>query len=554
MQQLKFSIKTLSPVVISSMSNSTVMTTVHSEISGSIIRGILASRYVQQLKLEDKAHEDAKFIRLFYGGLKFLTANLVVKGQRSFILPLSLQQAKSGSGSNKVQDLLTTKETEKGYKSLQGYGIIEDGKIYTAEVNKNISMHMSRDSEGERLSGKSTDGKIFNYESIDEGQVFQGLIVGDKANLQKLVDGLKFENNSMIAYIGRSHFTQYGKCQITFEKIEDVTIPNIKKEEAKIFLRLDTPLIPMSEFFISAEKLLTEEVVDILNDVCGKKIFSLDKIFSAGMEIENFVNSWSMKRPRVMALAAGSVFALNVDSKIVSNDDIKIISEKIFQGFGERTEEGFGQLRVWKSEDFVKAKSDELQAKGKSKIQKDSTIDINLSENTKKMAKLILEKHFLDQIRIYAHDDAENLRPQLRRKNLTHFFARLDGLLSDVQSKSNLQESFQNYLNEEIRNGTLFDDHLKNTYVTEGHRLYDVLTGQAELPYKKRNLIEDLTNAAKKEPEEAAKDKEKFKNLLAKLGINDFDYMSDKFYLEYFKNYFRFARKIAADERGGTDE
>ena len=224
MQQLKFSIKTLSPVVISSMSNSTVMTTAHSEISGSIIRGILASRYVKQLKLGDKAHEDAEFIQLFYGGLKFLTANLVVKRQRSFILPLSLQQAKSGSGSNKVQDLLTAKEPEKGYKSLQGYGIIEDGKIFTAEVNKNISMHMSRDSEGERLSGKSTDGKIFNYESIDEGQVFQGLIVGDKANLQKLVDGLKFENNSMIAYIGRSHFTQYGKCQITFEKIEDVTM------------------------------------------------------------------------------------------------------------------------------------------------------------------------------------------------------------------------------------------------------------------------------------------------------------------------------------------
>ena len=51
MYRLNFKIETLSPVVISSMSNSTIMTGSHSEISGSIIRGVLASKYVAEKNL-----------------------------------------------------------------------------------------------------------------------------------------------------------------------------------------------------------------------------------------------------------------------------------------------------------------------------------------------------------------------------------------------------------------------------------------------------------------------------------------------------------------------
>ena len=47
MHRLKFSLKTLSPVVVSSMSNPTVMTETHLTFAGSIIRGVLASRFVE---------------------------------------------------------------------------------------------------------------------------------------------------------------------------------------------------------------------------------------------------------------------------------------------------------------------------------------------------------------------------------------------------------------------------------------------------------------------------------------------------------------------------
>ena len=61
MYRLKVKIKILSPVVISAASNSTIMTESHDEISGSIIRGVLAARYVQEKNLGDKAHANKDF-------------------------------------------------------------------------------------------------------------------------------------------------------------------------------------------------------------------------------------------------------------------------------------------------------------------------------------------------------------------------------------------------------------------------------------------------------------------------------------------------------------
>ena len=56
MKQLRYTIRTLSPVVMSAMSNSTVMTTTHNEFSGSIMRGVMASRYVRNRQLGRAAH------------------------------------------------------------------------------------------------------------------------------------------------------------------------------------------------------------------------------------------------------------------------------------------------------------------------------------------------------------------------------------------------------------------------------------------------------------------------------------------------------------------
>lgn len=510
MHRVKIFLKTLSPIVLTSESNTTVMTKTHSAFGGSVFRGIFASRFVKEQKLTDEAHDET-FREIFFGGLKFLPVNPEIFGERSFVLPLSLQSGKAGtSGGNKIQDLLADEKPLRGYKSFRGFGVERDGKFFRAQVKTNMFMHMSRSNENERLSGRSIDGGIYNYEAIDAGQNFSGEIIGDEKLLTKLRDGLNLDGDKMTAYVGRSKFTQYGKCLVTFGEIEDLPETNFGSE---IFLRLDTPLIPADENFLSAETVLSTEIADKLDEK-----FSIGKVFASCVEVENFVVPWGMKRPRVSALSAGTVFELKFTSPLTDDEKISL-REKIFAGFGTRTEEGFGQLRLWQpSKDFVKGEFTE-------EIPKPETF----SAETISLAKKILTAHLSERIRLFAYEDAKKLETQLRRGNFTHFFTRLGGILASVDKK-NIRENFKSRLEQEIRGGSSFEDHLNNFYTTNRKKFIDVFTGKADLPRK----VHDLMNISA---------------ITEVKGVIDFadeDFSDDEFFAEYLTNYFRFARKLAA--------
>ena len=510
MHVLNFSIKTLSPVVISADSNSVLMTESHDEISGSIIRGVLATSYIKEKNLGDKAFADKDFLELFYGDIKFLSATPAISSERSFTLPLSLQRGKKGTADEKnIADLLAIETPPAGYKSLRGYGIVADDKIFTASVAKNIYMHMSRSEAKERLSGKSEAGHIYNYEALEEGQIFCGQILGNETDLKKL----QLENEALIEFVGRSRFTQYGKCEFTFGKIEKIVPPNFGE---KIYLRLESPLIPSADNFICAENVLNAEVIKKLGEN-----FKLGKIFASATEIENFVGVWGMKSPRVMAVAAGTVFEL--DAQNLTSADKKILCEKIYGGLGVRTEEGFGQLRIWEPKNFTL-----------SKIIQKITKPKNFSTSTLEIARNILLEKYLEQLRILAQADANKLTSQLDGGNFTHFFSRLNNLLSTVGNK-NIRQKFAEKISAESKDGTLFKDNLNKIYMGN-QKLSDVLTEKAKLPYEGQKIL--------------AGDTEK---LFGEIGFNEKEY-GDKFCLEYLQNYFRAARKIAALKGGDNND
>ena len=90
-------IETRSPLVMAAANNATVMTETRKTISGTILRGVLAGRYCSQQGLGKEAHLNERFRHLFFGGLRFVDAQPAVEGQRSFVLPLSLQKEKTKS-------------------------------------------------------------------------------------------------------------------------------------------------------------------------------------------------------------------------------------------------------------------------------------------------------------------------------------------------------------------------------------------------------------------------------------------------------------------------
>ncbi|MBR6712736.1 MAG: hypothetical protein IKI76_07070 [Selenomonadaceae bacterium] len=510
MHRLSFTLKTLSPIVLSSASNSTVMTETHSAFSGSIVRGILASRFAEVNHLDQTACTDEAFREIFYGGVKFLAANPDANGRRAIVLPLSLQKGKDGtSDANTIQDLLDDKDSRQGYKSFRGFGVLNGNEVSKVSVGTNIFMHMSRSGDKERLAGRSVDGQIYNYEAIDAEQTFRGELLGEEKILRRLLDGLDLDGGRLIAYVGRSRFTQYGKCLMTFDEIKPVDKPAFTD---KIFLRLETPLIPLADCFLTAKEILRAEVLSKLGDK-----FSLGEVFASCVDVENFVVLWGMKRPRVMALAAGSVFELNATN--LTEDDKKLLAEKILAGFGSRTEEGFGQLRLWTPTQLklVKPKTEStLPARPK-----------KFSDYTIELAKKILRAHLLEQVRLYAFEDAKELQPQLEGRNLTHLFKRLDVLLSNTDKK-NLRKNFAEQIGLAADKAVQFKENLEQ--VRMGNRsFYKVFTGAEEFTHGLGDLMTDTT--------------------LEKVrGVIDFkadDFTDDDFAAEYLKHYFRSARKVS---------
>ena len=464
-------LNTLSPIVLSALNNSTVMTETKEFFSGTVLRGVLAARYIEQQELGHEAHRDETFRRLFFGQIRFIDAYPVCQGQRSMVLPLSLQRSKEDGS---LRDLMLD-EAKAGYKTVKGLGIIHNGAVCKMEVRRKVSLHMSRSAESERITGRSLDGGIYNYEAIEPGQVFRGALIGEASDLAQLLEGLQLDDRSLDCYIGRSRYTEYGHCRLDFQAAGALTDKQ-RLFGPSVFLRLDTPLLAWNGQAEQAEDVL-RLVIDQLqsNERFKGSRFTLGKVIATGFSQENFVGIWNMKRPVRYGLAAGSVFELEKDPAWTEDDRESLIQE-IHQGFGAATEEGFGQLRIWAGR---KTESEEpivpeavAGALGRKRVE---------SEEVRNIAQAILRKRIMELVRVNAYRDTEKLGSRLR--GTTHAFARLESMLGERKELETARSRFQAQLGAELRARSSLERHLKHV-VLNGKSLAEMLLGQADLPYR----------------------------------------------------------------------
>ena len=552
MEFLRVTIKTLSPVVLTAMNNATVMTDSRDYISGPVLRGVLASRYIRENDLGKTAHEDENFKKLFFGNLRFVDAYPVKKGKRSFVVPLSLQKGKIAEKNNAGEEILLDvmqQSPKAGYKGMIGFAIVNHNHIEPVSVRKQIKLHMSRASETERLSGRSLDGSIYNYESIEAGQSFEGRIIGEKEALELLINklnilkeiGVEKESNRFDCRIGRSKFTEYGHCQISIS--EPQTIETEIVSGNCIYLRLETPWIPtLRSTMFTNEKDNILQKLTVINPVTTvlnafvkevKEYLSLDnntvkvvKVIAKSETISNFVGVWGMKRPEQQALMAGSIFALYKDTPW-NNEELYKLQDLLYRGQGMRTEEGFGQLRIWTVENPVLKKMEDIVPE-KPKV---------FSQLAKDIAGNILKQHILTQIRLKALEDVNQLKGNMANAN--HTFARLEGLLGERKNLQKAKERFQSKLGYELREKSVLDTHLQNLRL-----------GGTEL----KKFLCPKDNKPITMPYTTIKFEEEFPDELKKLA-NDIGFVPPKFddgslFYEYWLWFFRHGRKLAIKKRG----
>ncbi|MBF0103542.1 MAG: hypothetical protein HQK77_21805, partial [Desulfobacterales bacterium] len=244
MHCIRYKITTLSPIVISSKAGDMNRVTTERYIPGTSVLGILANQIIMKKNLSD-AHTDKDFYNWFLNGkLKISHAYICTKDKYDkdvpyVPVPFSIQKEKNDDKT--IYNLLYM--DDENLKDIQTKSIdsfcvpnffyekVGNDRLQTKTVETSLNFHHARDRE----KGVSKQGIIFNYESIAPNQIFEGHILGESAELQKL---LELTDEKKPCYVGRSKNAQYGKILFEWvdQKPKQYTFPEINVDDDEISL------------------------------------------------------------------------------------------------------------------------------------------------------------------------------------------------------------------------------------------------------------------------------------------------------------------------------
>lgn len=345
MHQMQYIIRTLSPILLTSISGDTNMVSTLDYIPGSVIRGIFAQKYIEKKDLKFEAHKDDFFYKSFLGSrLSFTNAYLSRSDDKNIInyypTPFSIQSEKRDE--NTIYDLIKKENIDEQTKYVGKYCVLSGDSIDLLHALKSINFHNTRSN---RIKGCSDDGSIYNYESLDPQQEFSGRIIGEKEVLEALFQSF---GKCININIGRSKNIQYGKAKLTFfsdkpeEFASEVNAFKSDDIEKTFTMTLLSSAIIYNQLGFSTASLTDFESYLAEYLATSPEYIKIEKVFKKAEINENFISIWQMKRPSETAIKAGSCFKIEIKE---INDKIKeLLIELQKTGIGERTNEGFGRF------------------------------------------------------------------------------------------------------------------------------------------------------------------------------------------------------------------
>jgi CRISPR-associated protein Csx10 len=503
MQSVKYRITTLAPILMSRTSGdrNTVSTTNY--FSGTTLQGVFAGLF-----FKNGGNENDFYKYFFEGNLNFLNAYLcpINDENRYYPVPISVQKEKNG---NSIYDLLFF-ENDENIQTLSlnsnndKYGILNDGAFSIAEVSKSLNFHHERDDD----KGTTKEGAIFNYESINKNQTFEGYITGNEAEIEQVKRLIPSDN---IFYIGRSKNSQYGK--VKFEIISDVTDVSeaknkIEINEGKISLTF------LSDVIIYNEQGYTSRNVDDLKNMLSNTFpeVVIEKSFIKTGITENYISVWKLKKPADACFLAGSCFLLSG----FKNSDITNLKKLQSCGIGLRKSEGFGRI--------VFGLQDSENLTETTPLQPNTEISV-IPDLTKKIFFSSIDEFIMKTVRIQAFSDEKAFSRNNKLKN------KLSGsLVSRLEAFMEISET-----------QTDFTDKLNKLKKEAADKLKD-------LTFDKKSFFDYLF----KNPEEIDKiidnkNHKSLNNAISRFGYNRNGNLN-KLYKEYYLTFFQALRKTLKRE------
>lgn len=361
MKAITFTLETQQPILATSFQGDPNSDVSYSYIPGSMIRGAVIRRYMQQKELSKLSLADDEVKRLFFdaNSTRYLNAYLLSQEKkRTLPLPLSWFKDKDAEfNDDSPQITIYDFSIERGDdpetpKSVGEYfWAKERGVIKLYKEKRRINIHNFRD----RQKGRSTDnqGEIFCYDALDAGQTFQAVILCEEQDVATIQNLLAKPD----IWLGGSKSAGYGHTKIIeikppIDNWNEIGISTEDREKDNILsitLLSHTLLRNEQGLSVADPTLIKQAVEDILNITLPEP----SKIFANSTLIGGFNRKWGLPLAQVPALAAGTVV-------VFEGKDIEITSEQIEQlegyGIGERREDGLGRIAVnWLQNEILQA-------------------------------------------------------------------------------------------------------------------------------------------------------------------------------------------------------
>ncbi len=321
--KLVYQVVTNSPVLIAKPLGDQNTVETEQFIPNGVLRGVIANNVrTDRKKLEEL---------VLSGNVKITNAFQFRNGKCFKPIPLALGYDKGiAKDDRKVINQLNQTDF-KNVKTLKGW---YDQRIIVCWWQP-AGFHNSRRN---RLAGRSNkdNGDIFYYESLDEGQTFQGDISGTFEQL-KVIDSIFLYNNGRHR-IGRSKAAQYAEVVIESVSLEPLNLTEMIEKDREFYIVFESPVIIYNDFGTAVMDidLLKKELASHSLELADEKKLSM---VSSVTSIEGYLGIWKSKTPRENAYAIGTTLRVKATEEISK-------AELEFNGLGERTEEGFGRIRI----------------------------------------------------------------------------------------------------------------------------------------------------------------------------------------------------------------
>jgi len=306
-------------------------------IFGSAILGAFADKYIKKYGL------DEEFYNIFLKDNVIFTAAMpCVDDDVYYPAPHSLKtnKIKKDLADDSEGEFKENNEAKNPIcKRLGGFvtfvGKSDKGRIIVKKLTPNKTVFLHHFRSHDKAVGKATksDGELYSYEALSEGQSFVGKIIGSKSYIEKLKE---LFDDSDVLRLGRSRTAQYGKVHISaYNKL--ISSGSMKLNKGDTFrLVAVTPLIIENEYGINTTNLDVAKKTLADAKRLGDEL-RIVKSMCTETTVAGYNSKWRLPKAQQRAIAEGSVIVFEY-----SGDGAEITDGFI----GLRTGEGFGQFMV----------------------------------------------------------------------------------------------------------------------------------------------------------------------------------------------------------------